>query len=70
MTTRRNQAPGPAAQNEAPAAPPTVLRTLARQLIHEGVLRRPGEVVALTAAEIAVLEPEGQFEPLTPAQET
>ena len=70
MTTRRTQTPEPAGPREAPAAPPTVPRTLARELIHEGVPRRPGEVVALTAAEIAVLEPEGQFEPLTPTQET
>ena len=72
MTTRRTQAPDPAAPREAALptpAPDTVLRTLARPLHHEGALRRPGEVVALTADVIAVLEPEGQFEPLT-AKET
>ena len=70
MTTRRTQAPAPAPATEAPSREPeTVLRTLARTVEHEGTLRRPGEIVALSPDVIAVLEPEGYFVPLT-AKET
>lgn len=63
-----SQAPQEAPQ-EAPQAPRTVTRTLARPIEHAGALRRPGEVVTLPADVAAVLEPEGHFEPLPPAQE-
>ena len=68
----RRPSPEPAASQapqEAPQAPRTVTRTLARPIEHEGALRRPGEVVTLHADVAAVLEPEGHFEPLPPAQE-
>lgn len=68
----RRPTPEPAASQtpqEAPQAPRTVTRTLARPIEHEGALRRPGEVVTLPADVAAVLEPEGHFEPLPPAQE-
>lgn len=48
----------------APERPGTVVRTLRRELWHEGVLRRPGEVVELCDVVAAVLEPEGVFTPL------
>lgn len=54
---------------EAPQAPGTVTRTLARPIEHEGALRRAGEVVTLPADVAAALEPEGHFEPLPPAQQ-
>ena len=71
----QDAAEAPQAPQEAPQAPGavtrTVTRTLARPIVHEGALRRPGEVVTLPADVAAVLEPEGHFEPLTPdPQET
>ena len=67
MTRRSTEAPeGAAAQGAAPKA---VTRILARELIHEGALRRPGEAVTLTPDVIAVLEPEGQFEPARAGKE-
>ena len=68
----RRPSPEPAASQapqEAPQAPRTVTRTLARPIEHAGALRRPGEVVTLPADVAAVLEPEGHFAPLPPAQE-
>ena len=65
--TRRSTPPSPesgAAQDAAAPArgPETVTRVLAREVIHEGARRRPGETITLPAADAAVLEPEGYFE--------
>ena len=63
-----SRTPSPPPQS-ALGHPATVVRTLAREVWHEGQLRRPGEVVALRSEAVAVLEPEGVFTPLPSPQE-
>lgn len=43
-----------------------VERTLARDLVQRGALRRPGETVRLRPDQIARLEPDGYFEAAAP----
>lgn len=70
MTTKHAAEPGPAKTAPAQgAASRTVTRILARPVIHEGTLRRPGETVTLPRDVVAVLEPEGHFEPAHAGQE-
>ena len=71
MTTKHTPGSDPA--KDAPAktrtaqgaAPRTVTRVLARELIQAGALRRPGETVTLRADQAERLAPEGYFRPTT-----
>ena len=71
MTTKHTTGPAPAKDTPPAqgAAPRTVNRVLARPIVHEGALRRPGETVTLSRDAAAVLEPEGYFEPAHAGQE-
>ena len=69
MTKDTGKAGAPRAAPAKAAAPQTVTRILARPLIHEGALHRPGETVTLSRDVAAVLEPEGQFAPAQAGQE-
>ena len=64
--SRRTTPPSPddAAQGAVgpSRAAETVTRVLAREVLHEGARRRPGETITLPAEAAAVLEPEGYFE--------
>ena len=58
MSRSNKQAP-----QAAPAAPETVTRILARELIQAGELRRAGDTVTLRPDQVEYLEPRGYFEP-------